>query len=624
MDLKALYPHDIFSSPEEGINGLLQLFIMRTNFVPGIRHVIGWRGLRISSLSDIFGFSAKIKDSAGIYGVHFNNVETINRWVIGQFCVYYFPDPQEELIESLSVPSALYAQNADYKSHIRDFLSHQKLCNLFNIGIIYLGVNHSETGLILGLESVSRHRVIAQDGISFPFDGDAVVLVEPGDYEQDFPSFTIATALYAVVAASITFTIEEPPVYLRKMSCPGTETVYDSSGRHWETRSHDVRNECLFLGYGMGDFNDPICKITNHQQTPVTDVVWEKGTSDLQGFKDALWWHTHEISNYKTFDKKILGIDDRPQMIIVTGFLGSGKTSFLQHFIEYQIQLNRFVAVVQNEIGELGLDGKLLDHDYSVVEIDEGCVCCTLVGSLNKGITQILSHFHPDYIVVEMSGLANPLNILDELSEIEEVVRFDSVTTIIDCVNIDQSLNNYDVAYHQIEAADILLINKKDLVTTEKLSMLTRKLRIINKTAPIIPVVHGDINPALLYEIDSQDIKEIRQKRSSQTSPSHTIRSHENDGIQSLTMRVTKPLEKEVFIKIITSLPHTVFRMKGVLDFHNSAKPNLFQYVNGRFEFSEFSNPKMQERFLTLVGQHIYGESGAVSDFLHNILCLNE
>ena len=107
----------------------------------------------------------------------------------------------------------------------------------------------------------------------------------------------------------------------------------------------------------------------------------------------------HQAQDFKTLDKKILGIDQRPPLILLTGFLGSGKTSFLQHFIEYQTQRSRFVAVIQNEVGEVGLDGKLLD--YQVTEIDEGCVCCSLVGNLKRAVQGILSQFQPDTIILE-------------------------------------------------------------------------------------------------------------------------------------------------------------------------------------------------------------------------------
>ncbi len=94
-------------------------------------------------------------------------------------------------------------------------------------------------------------------------------------------------------------------------------------------------------------------------------------------------------------------IPSKPGFILLTGFLGSGKTSFLNRFIQAQTQAHRFVAVVQNEIGEKGLDADLLDQTYAVTRMDEGCVCCSLAGNLRAALNSILSRFDPDIIVLE-------------------------------------------------------------------------------------------------------------------------------------------------------------------------------------------------------------------------------
>jgi hypothetical protein len=176
------------------------------------------------------------------------------------------------------------------------------------------------------------------------------------------------------------------------------------------------------------------------------------------------------------------------------------------------------VAFVSVWIGEIGLDGKLLDYDYAVTEIDEGCVCCTLVGNLKKAIHQILSSFHPDYTVLETTGLANPYNLLDEISEVDDMVRFDSITTMVDGVNVEKSLEEYDVARNQIKAADILLLNKKDKLTKMQLDRIKQKIKAVNSSAPIIETTHGDVNPALIYGVDLQDNPEVGNRKAHQRS----------------------------------------------------------------------------------------------------------
>jgi len=605
MNIKKAAPSDILSSSESGIQELLRYFIMRTNFVPGVRHVIGWRGLKDSS-SDVDSWTAKIKDYSGVFGISYHEFESTGKWVKGKFAINYFPDPDEDLADLFSLQAGLYIQKDEYLSHVRDFLLYPEFCHLFNIGIIVLCINQSRDALILGLETVSRQRVIAEDGISLLQDGQHVQIVEPGGYDQNFPSYSTAFSLFKVLAASVTFNLEEAPVFLRNASCPGKEVIYDKDGHHRETFSKEAQQKYLFLGYGNGEFKNIAAKSIKKNVCLTKNFIWEKGESLPEQFKDELWWKAHQISDYKTLDKKILGIDDRPQLIVLTGFLGSGKTSFLQHFIEYQVQYNRFVAIIQNEIGETGLDGKLLDHDYAVTEIDEGCVCCTLVGSLKRAIHQILSSFHPDYIVLETTGLANPFNLLDEISEVEELVKFDSITTIVDGLNIETSIEDYEVAKLQIKAADILLLNKKNLLNEIQLREINQKLRALNPNAPIIATDYGDINPALLYGIDLYDTGQIMDKKEGERKSHH---SHEKDGLSNFKLSLTKPLSKTAFLKAVESLPPAVFRMKGVVDFDGTQKATLIQYVAGRYELSEFKNPNLSDRFLILIGKDLHDNS---------------
>ena len=191
----------------------------------------------------------------------------------------------------------------------------------------------------------------------------------------------------------------------------------------------------------------------------------------------------------------------------------------------------------------------------------------------------------------------------DEISEVDELVRFDSITTMIDGLNIEKSLDTYDVAREQIKAADILLLNKKDLLNEFQLQKINRKLKEMNPTAPILLTRHGDINPALVYGVDPQDESVEVHRNEVQKKAHHKHHSHEFDGLSSYKISLADPLERGHFIEAIQSLPSSVFRIKGVVDVIGDDKPLLFQYVGGRFEFSEFNNPKMPDRFLILIRQ---------------------
>ena len=113
-----------------------------------------------------------------------------------------------------------------------------------------------------------------------------------------------------------------------------------------------------------------------------------------------------------------------------------------------------------------------------------------------------MSDFHPDSIVLETTGMANPFNLLDELAEVEEIVRFDSVITLVDGVNLYRTLASSDIAHDQIRAADIVLLNKTDQLTAKQVEENKVRIARINLHALVFTTAHGDINPALIYNAE--------------------------------------------------------------------------------------------------------------------------
>ncbi|MCU0559576.1 MAG: GTP-binding protein [Desulfobacterales bacterium] len=299
---------------------------------------------------------------------------------------------------------------------------------------------------------------------------------------------------------------------------------------------------------------------------------------------------------FKSIDKKSLGVDERPPLIVLTGFLGSGKTSFLKHFIEYQTQRSRFVAVIQNEIGAIGLDGKLLD--YTVTEVDEGCVCCSLAGSLGRAVLGILAAFSPDTIILETSGAANPFNLLDEMQALEELVRFDCTLTVVDALNAEQTLAEHPVAAEQIRAADLLMVNKQDLVRPDRLEVVMERLRELNPRAPRFVTRNGDLNPALVLEVEDRP-----HDRNAGRGPPSTHPPHLQNGLWAKSIPFHRPLDHDAFLKAVAEFSPAVFRAKGVVEFSDSPRLMLFQYVNGRHELSVLSGRRLTERFLTVIGK---------------------
>jgi G3E family GTPase len=154
---------------------------------------------------------------------------------------------------------------------------------------------------------------------------------------------------------------------------------------------------------------------------------------------------------------------------IITGFLGSGKTTLLNHILANQEGLK--TAVLVNEFGEIGIDNDLLiateNSDDTMVELSNGCICCTINNDLMEAVYKVLERQDKiDYLVVETTGLADPLPIALTFlgTELRDMTRLDSIVTVVDAENYSLDLFNSQAAHNQIAYGDIILLNKADLV----------------------------------------------------------------------------------------------------------------------------------------------------------------
>ena len=461
MKLNNIYPLDLFSKPEESIPAFFSSLLSRTNFVSNLRTYLGWRGLKISVR---YGesWTCRIKGMKGVYGIYCKEVHAHKEWISGIFNLYYFPKKDEEIIKEFPANATELSQSENYILFIRDFLAYPVYASEFEIGCIDLSFIREDSSLICSLRSPQKSFSGIQNNL-----------------KKELANFNLCFPFYKVLAATLTYNLEEGPsalIHRLEHKDQYTEKAYTLLNQQEE----------IHLKYGDANLDSFLDQNTIFKGTYFTPISsWDSKGSSSKSFENELWWDVHTHPHYTKVDKAVLGIDERPQFIILSGFLGSGKTTFLKHLIEYHTQNNRFVAVIQNEIGERGLDASLLEDSYAVLEMDEGCICCSLVGQLKKGILQIMANHRPDVIVLETSGLANPFNLLAELEEIHHLVRFDSVNCLLDAKNFQDACKHSAIAIEQVKAADILLLNKLDLVTKKDLEKLKDRLRKINPKALI-------------------------------------------------------------------------------------------------------------------------------------------
>lgn len=602
MDFKNLLPGKVKPETSGDMQNIFKNIIYLTNYFPALRTGLGWKGIfRIAHERECW--TIKVKENPGVYGVIFDRGAVTADYVFSSFALFYFPDPDEDVLENFSLNGALFTQQDDYVSLIREFPYHSDFCSYYYIGDFYITYSPKNSTLFAGIQGLSQNRIISQAGIKVP--GDDNFLVKPGEAEQDFPSFKYCLEIFDVIASSLSYQLKMNPSSMYYRTDPGVQVIYGSDEDQAYSEADDIVIESLILGFGEAVADDAsFSRIYGIKSPgdPLSSMSWVRDKGEIpERFSKAKWWQGSEAAGSLSMDKGLLGINHRPPLYVVSGFLGSGKTTFIRNFIEFQAQKYLFTAVIQNELGEISLDGAMLSGDSKVLEMDEGCVCCTLAGNLRKGIKSILEDFSPDCIVLETTGAANPQNLLDELVDLNDLVRFDSVTTLVDCDNLEESLEKYSIVSEQIRTADVIILNKLDIVSEEKRDIAEKLIRGINKRALIVHAVNGVVNPSIVYG------SEERTTKFSLKDGSH--HNHMDDGIETVNIRLHESLDRARFCEMIESLGDNVFRIKGIVGFDDSENSEIFQYVCGRYDFSPSDIAAQSERYLIFIGKDLNDKS---------------
>src|SRR5437870_9839929 len=189
----------------------------------------------------------------------------------------------------------------------------------------------------------------------------------------------------------------------------------------------------------------------------------------------------------------------RTPITLVTGPLGSGKTTLLRHILATKPAK---MAIVMNEFGEIAIDTKIIEgKNVRIAELGGGCVCCSLLGEFEAAVNEIIQRVEPEIIVVETTGLAEPEALVFNIQEALPQCRLDGVVSVIDADMLVRFPELGHTTRLQIEGADILLLNKIDLVEATQIEPLETKLREINPTAAIVRTERCWIDPDLLFGI---------------------------------------------------------------------------------------------------------------------------
>ena len=266
----------------------------------------------------------------------------------------------------------------------------------------------------------------------------------------------------------------------------------------------------------------------------------------------------------------------KTEVYILSGFLGTGKTTLLKQILQYEKKNDRMIAVMMNELGNVSIDSDAVETDVPLKELLGGCICCTIQDKLESQLQGLLFDHNLDAIYIETTGAAHPVEVLGAVLSplFAEKLEIRGIVTTVDGT-LWLNRNSFNPQVHQllleqVKHADIVIINKSDLLSEAEQAKINLEIQSLNTNAKCILSSFSKI-PMQLLESMSHTKKADRAGAHVQTDLRLTTFVHQ----------FQNPVSQNGFEDFLRSLPETIYRIKGYVLFDHSQYPDLFQYSYG-------------------------------------------
>ncbi|HSL02180.1 MAG TPA: GTP-binding protein [Nitrospiraceae bacterium] len=298
---------------------------------------------------------------------------------------------------------------------------------------------------------------------------------------------------------------------------------------------------------------------------------------------------------------------------VISGFLGAGKTTLVNHVLTQNTGAN--IGVIVNEFGEVGIDGELIVADEeALIEIRNGCICCTVRTDLVAGVKVLLerSDIKLDRLIIETSGLADPAPVLQTFladTDLLNRVELESVVTLVDAANFQRQIDD-SIAREQIAFADLIVLNKVGLLKTDDIASLEHALRAINPIAALICTNNSEVAADMLLGVHRFSLPNVLAIEPGILGDEH---DHEHDNsITSCAVETIYALNPDRFNRWVNQLVQQqgqhIMRMKGVLNFHGEARQFYFHSVHMLLEAKpgkRWPSDEMRQSRFVFIGRHL-------------------
>ena len=298
---------------------------------------------------------------------------------------------------------------------------------------------------------------------------------------------------------------------------------------------------------------------------------------------------------------------------VLTGYLGAGKTTLLNRILSEDH--GKQYAVIVNEFGELGIDNDLIvDADEEVFEMNNGCICCTVRGDLIRIIEGLMKRRNKfDAIIIETTGLADPAPVAQTFFVDDDVAArasLDAIVTVVDAKHVMLRLEDSHEAEEQIAFADIILLNKTDLVTPQELEEVRQRIRLINNQAKMFETVNSQVPIDHVLGVGAFDLDRVLAIEPDFLGED----AHEHDdAITSISLSSDDPMNPDRFLawvrRVTAEQGQDILRTKGIIAFPNEPKRYVVQGVHmlmtGDVQEREWAADEPRTSRLVFIGRNL-------------------